>query len=388
LVPAVFDYVFTGKNKAAAEKAVPVKQLDALRAEFLYWYPADFYNSADELVYNHLTFLLFHHAALFPEAQWPRRIAVNGMVNVEGQKMSKSKGNFITLHDAIARFGADLSRLGLLTAAEGLAQPNWSEAHARSLQGWLLALEEWSALKPAKSNPADAWRRSRLAKHIAAAAEAYAQSRYRSALQSCLFDLSNDVKWYLRRGPPGPALAEALDAAIAMLYPVTPHFSSELAEQRKLALRWPAAGRSDPTAELAESEIRQTVEDVRSVLKLVGSEPKRITLFAASAWKYAVYHEILSATKAGKKLAIGEFMKRSEVRQHGSHAAKFIERLQRMAATLGDALQPAEEFAALTAAAPFFEKEFGCKVEVVRAEDAQSEKALRAEPGRPGIEVR
>ncbi len=398
LAPAVFDYVLTGKNKAAAERAVPEKQLEQLREEFLYWYPADFYNSADELVYNHLTFLLFHHAALFPEAQWPKRIAVNGMVSVEGEKMSKSKGNFITLHDAIRSWGADLSRLGLLTAAEGLAQPNWSEANVRALQGWLGALEEWAAIAPgagsglrhagapAKANPADAWLRSRLAKHVAAAADAYNQSKYRSALQACLFDLSNDVKWYLRRGPAGAALAEAVDAAICMLFPVTPHFSSELAEQRGIALRWPKPGKADPAAELAESEIMATAEDVRSVLKLVGAKPKRITLYAASAWKFSVYHEILAANRKGTKLQIGQLMQNPELRKQGAHAAKFIERLQKMA-LLGDALQPAEEFRALEAAVPFFAKEFGCRVEVVRAEDAKSEKALRAEPGKPGIEV-
>lgn len=385
LTPAVFDYVFAGRSKAAAEKALSAKQLDALRAEFLYWYPADFYNSGADLISNHLSFLLFHHTALFPPEQWPKRVAVNGMVTVEGEVMSKSKGNFITMRDVIDRHGADIGRLGLLSAAEGLGQPNWSEAHARALQGWLLAIEEWAALKPKKESPADAWLRSRLAKHIASADAAYAESRYRSALQSCLFDLSNDVKWYLRRGPPGPALAEALGAAVAMLAPVTPHFSAELAERHELRLAWPAVGREDARAELAEAEVQQTLEDMRSVLKLVGGA-KEARLYAAAAWKHAVYHEILSAAKQGKKLAIGEFMKRPEVRAHGAHAAKFIERLQRMA-VLGDALEPAEEFRALEAAAPFFSQELGCAVRVLRAEDSKSEKALRAEPGKPGIEL-
>jgi len=67
-----------------------------MREEFTYWYPVDLRNSAKELIPNHLTFFAFHHAALFPEKQWPRGFGINGMIQVEGQKMSKTKGNFVT----------------------------------------------------------------------------------------------------------------------------------------------------------------------------------------------------------------------------------------------------------------------------------------------------
>ena len=36
------------------------------------------------------------------------------MLAIEGKKMSKSRGHFLTLRDAIDRFGADVTRLTLI----------------------------------------------------------------------------------------------------------------------------------------------------------------------------------------------------------------------------------------------------------------------------------
>ena len=117
LTPEVFDYIFYGKgNLVDLSKAVGIQThlLDAMRAEFLYWYPFDLRNSAKELVPNHLSFCIFHHAALFPPEHWPKGIGVNGMLMVEGQGMHKSKGNFITMKGAVEKYGADATRCGLL----------------------------------------------------------------------------------------------------------------------------------------------------------------------------------------------------------------------------------------------------------------------------------
>ncbi|MDR2708130.1 MAG: leucine--tRNA ligase, partial [Nitrososphaerota archaeon] len=100
LTPRVFDYIFYGKGNCAEiseTTGVSMELLGAMREEFLYWYPFDLRNSAKELVANHLSFCVFHHAALFPPEHWPKGIGVNGMLMVEGQGMHKSKGNFITL---------------------------------------------------------------------------------------------------------------------------------------------------------------------------------------------------------------------------------------------------------------------------------------------------
>src|SRR5438445_6255837 len=95
----VFDFIFLGIIPKNKDKNFKI--WEKMREQFLYWYPVDFRNSAKELIPNHLTFYIFHHVALFNPNLWPRAIGTNGMITIEGQKMSKSKGVFITLKNAI-----------------------------------------------------------------------------------------------------------------------------------------------------------------------------------------------------------------------------------------------------------------------------------------------
>ena len=100
----IFDYIFHGKGNEATlskESGIAAEILREMQAEFLYWYPFDLRVSAKELVPNHLTFCIFHHAALFPPELWPRAIGVNGMLMIEGKQMHKSKGNFVTMKNAV-----------------------------------------------------------------------------------------------------------------------------------------------------------------------------------------------------------------------------------------------------------------------------------------------
>ncbi len=143
LTPEVFDYIFYGKgdaNELGITTGLNADLLDAMRTEFLYWYPFDLRNSAKELVPNHLSFCIFHHAALFPPEHWPKAIGVNGMLMIEGQGMHKSKGNFITMKGAVEKYGADATRCGLLLGAEGMDDPDWRAENINDLQSKFEAL--------------------------------------------------------------------------------------------------------------------------------------------------------------------------------------------------------------------------------------------------------
>ena len=130
LVPEVFDYVFLGKGAdahVAKLSGIDLKLLNGMRSEFLYWYPVDLRNSAKELIPNHLTFYAFHHAALFEEKLWPIGFSVNGMIEIEGQKMSKSRSIFVTWRQALEQYGAD--------ALEGDARAGGRRDGRRRLEG-------------------------------------------------------------------------------------------------------------------------------------------------------------------------------------------------------------------------------------------------------------
>lgn len=126
LTPELFDYAYYGvgqPNEISTTLNIPLNLLQDIRQEFLYWYPVDLRNSGKDLVGNHLSFFIFHHVALFSKQYWPRAIGVNGFMQVEGQPMHKSKGNFVPLWKVCEEYGADAVRCTILLAAE-----QWKQA--------------------------------------------------------------------------------------------------------------------------------------------------------------------------------------------------------------------------------------------------------------------
>ena len=71
--------------------------------------------SGKDLIKNHLTMMLFNHASIWKNMpnMWPKSIFCNGWILVNGEKMSKSKGNFFTMEDIIKKYGADAVRISL-----------------------------------------------------------------------------------------------------------------------------------------------------------------------------------------------------------------------------------------------------------------------------------
>eukprot|EP00796_Vickermania_ingenoplastis_P004261 gene4261-3082_t len=125
-----FDYIYHGKGEAvevAAKVGMPVDILQSMRNEFCYWYPVDLRCSGKDLIQNHLTMFLYNHAAIWSDdrSKWPRGIFCNGHVQVDNEKMAKSKGNFISLREAIETYGSDATRLACADAGDTLDDANF-----------------------------------------------------------------------------------------------------------------------------------------------------------------------------------------------------------------------------------------------------------------------
>ncbi|KAG9805991.1 leucyl-tRNA synthetase, partial [Aureobasidium melanogenum] len=137
----VWDYVFTRRDDV--ESDIPKETLQAMRREFEYWYPLDVRVSGKDLIQNHLTFFLYIHVALFPREYWPRGIRANGHLLLNGEKMSKSTGNFLTLYDATKKFGADATRVSLADAGDSIEDANFEESVANAIILKLFELRKW-----------------------------------------------------------------------------------------------------------------------------------------------------------------------------------------------------------------------------------------------------
>ncbi|MHA1578411.1 MAG: leucine--tRNA ligase [Candidatus Freyarchaeota archaeon] len=394
LTREVFDYIFLGKgsvDEVAEKSGLDEELLESMRDEFEYWYPVDLRNSAKELIFNHLTFFLFQHVAIWPEDKWPRMVGANGMIQIEGEKMSKSRGIFITLKEALDKYNADPTRFELAYSAEGLVDPDWRAQEVVSLRRRLEMFHDLATNLP-ETKPLDRsidrWLLSRLHKRIKAATEYYEVMRNRSALQEGFFNLWNDIRWYMRRTKEySDVLRSAVEAMTLMLSPVAPHICEEIWEKtghRRFIVQepWPAYDEKyfNEELEVEENLISETIEDVKEILRVAKiDKPSKITLFVAPGWKYKILEESIKS----RDDLIKRVMKDPEVKKQGKAAVNYAQKLLKNPRY--HMINRDKEFQTLVEAQDFLSKELGAKAEVLKAEESKHEKAKVAEPLKPGV---
>ncbi len=412
---AFFDYVFRGQgDPAALAKRLGTTRavLEGLRREFVYWYPFDLRHTGKDLVQNHMTFCLFNHIALFPEAQWPRGFGIVGHLAMGGRKMSKSKGNVWYLRDAMRTFGADLVRIGLAYAGDGLDDPNFDTDFVESMRA---RLRDWHGFATARHRtrstalPIDRWFLSTLNRAVAATRQAMEAMAYKAALRHGYFDLQTAWSWYVRRSggvPHRRVLRRFLEVQTKVLAPFLPHLAEEVwsrigGKGFVSAARYPEPDPSelDERAEAAERYLRGTVDDVREILRATSLKPKRVVLYAAPAWKREAYAR-LAGIAAVQALDLGGAMKAlmedPALRARGGEvqalARKAVPEIARLSPEDAKArAEPFDELAYLGAAKSFLSGELRARVDVYDAEapglhDPRG-RAKAAVPWRPAIYV-
>ncbi|MBI3859542.1 MAG: leucine--tRNA ligase [Thaumarchaeota archaeon] len=392
LTPDALDYVFFGKgNPANISKAVRMteKRLRELRTEFTYWYPVDMRNSAKELIPNHLTFFAFHHAALFPEKQWPRGFGINGMIQIEGKKMSKTTGNFVTWKGALEKYGADPFRLALALTADGMDDADWRDRNAEDAKVKVDSVIPFvkkslrSSVKREK-DVLDDWLLSTMNRRIAQVTQAMQEMKIRRASAAAFLDTWNDIRWYIHRsGKPRRQTLEAVfDAWVRMVAPFTPFMAEGLNHELRgkglvCQADWPSLRDFplDEEAEMAETAVNRVVEDARNVLKVVKGSKKRLNVYVCSDGSRGFFVDLASADR----LKIGSVTKKHEASKDKTN------RTFKLIYELGDELvkkyitaRKFDEYGTLSDAAKFMGKELG--VDVVVQKDG--EKGLRDPSGR------
>ncbi|KAL8426163.1 hypothetical protein Efla_006239 [Eimeria flavescens] len=200
LTEGVFDYIFLLRDTPPDNCTVPLEHLKRLREEFAYWYPLDLRVSGKDLIFNHLTFCLYCHAAVWPNQRqlWPRAFACNGMVLVDAEKMSKSAGNFLTLEDSIKQYSADATRIALADAGDSLDDANFQRETANAAITRLYLLENLAAdfaankldLRDGPLTDADLLFKNEIALCASNAAAAYESMQFREALKASFFDFA------------------------------------------------------------------------------------------------------------------------------------------------------------------------------------------------------
>lgn len=292
-VPEVIDTWFDSGAMPYAQWHYPFEH----ETEFERHFPADFICEGVDQTRGWFYSLLAIGAAAFDQAPF-RAVVVNELVlDAQGQKMSKSRGNVVDPWDVIREFGADAVRLYLLGSSQVWLPKPFDRAAIADLAGGFLntlrhtyefyaryAGTEPPAPEEARLTLLDRWILSRLAgvvRRVGSAWEGFdATTGVRAVMDFVVDDLSN---WYVRlsrgrfwapdREPePGAVatLARCLVITSRLLAPAAPFASDWL--HRALTggsvhladFPTPALSDEDPELERAMDAIRRLASLGRS----------------------------------------------------------------------------------------------------------------------------
>lgn len=417
LTDSLFSYVMLREgtlDSVAKESGLTQDIVEELQRQFLYWYPVNLRNSAKELIPNHLTFFVFHHVAFFPQNLWPTGISANGMLTHNGAKMSKSKGNLVTLREALDQYGSDVVRASVLSGSDGLEDVDWREKSTRDLEtnlnsvkDLILSMLESKQKSDSAATGEDLWLETRIQQRIASVIQNLDQMMTKSAFQEAFYGYWSDIRYYLRRTekPSSALLSRSALIWIRLLSPFVPFTCEELSANSGgdglvsvSKFPEPDFSKSSPRALINEIAIQQLIKDCQSITKVLQLKPSKLYIFIAPSWTYLLLASVIESKKTklqGKEALLHIFSTLPQLPKRD--LANIAPRVTKILHELGENFienysripDSVDEAKIYVNALPYIEKEVGVKITIQKADDASrydpKKKANFALPFKPAL---
>jgi len=280
----VWDYIFL-QGPLPKDSKIPKAALEKMRTEFEFWYPCDIRVSGKDLVPNHLTYTLYNHVAMWPEAStnWIKGIRANGHLLLNSEKMSKSTGNFLTLRDAIDKYSADGMRLALADAGDSVEDANFSSPSADAgilrlytLIEWVKEVLEDKNIKSRKFNFHDTVFSNEMNLKLQLAHDAYDKLLFKEALKTGFFELQTARDKYrelcAEEGMCKDLVLQYIEWQSIILSPICPHVCEHIwsllgKDGSILNAPWPAASEVNMTVIQQSEYLMESVREFRLKLK-------------------------------------------------------------------------------------------------------------------------
>ena len=248
------------------------------------WTPVDQYTGGSEHAVMHLLYArewtkMMRDVGLVDQDEPFKRLFNQGQIlGLDGERMSKSRGNTVDPDDLVARYGADTVRLFLMFMGPWDQGGPWSPTgiggvHRFLNRLWTIALDEHgleggdpdAGTLPAGQSEADARTAIRQAAHrtLRAVTADYEAFHFNTMIAK-LMELANLLMRYRGTSVAGTAeWNEAVGLALLTLAPAAPHITEELWSRRLAAAGQPWTSiHTQPWPEVDPTAI---VEDTREV---------------------------------------------------------------------------------------------------------------------------
>ncbi len=421
LIPEVFDFIFLkkgAKTKVSKKSGIDPQLLTEMQIEFLYWYPNDMRHTAIAHIGNHLSFAIFHHAAIFPKKHWLQCISLNELLIREGDKMSKSLGNVIPIAHLPKKYSVDVTRMYLVSAGSADTVLNWTDEGINTLvtrfrKFWALINEITSYPKTKSFNVEKSSFMTRsfisaCTSHLKEAVNQLDQFDGRDFVTHAFHLMLREIEFYQKSAIGIPkkerhaALRYIVDHWNVILSPMIPHVCEEINE--KLGNKEFCSLRLIPQLEVTDEAsdlMRQTdfikdlSEDIQAIIDLKRENPQKVIIYVAPNWKQDLYVEI-SHTLGEGAFNMGKIM--GTLKSNPKFTPKMNVIAKEMKAIRGDAKVFRREFVgtekeldAIKGYKSYLSKHFACEIEVYAAE-AESindplKKASKAQPMKPALYI-
>jgi leucyl-tRNA synthetase len=211
--------------------------------------PVDQYIGGIEHAILHLLYARFYTRALIDVGLAPgierepfTRLFTQGMIRMDGKKMSKSRGNLVTPSRYFDTVGADALRLFHIFAGPPGDNMDWTDQTENVIEGcgrfldrvWRLTVETDGVYRDGAASPEDVEISRATHRLIAKVSDDIERWSFNTAVAACM-EFSNELQRYRRETPGGPHREThdaASDALLLLLAPLVPHVTAEAWERR------------------------------------------------------------------------------------------------------------------------------------------------------------
>jgi len=341
-----------------------------------YWYGVDLRLTAYPHMSNHLAFYVMNHAALFKGKDLPGGLVVSSLVVSNGSKISKSKGNVISLLSITRKYSADIYRLYVAVSADIGSTMDWNEndlsSVIRKYENFVEIMENFRYAKPEGTRP-ERWFEARFKKNLSIFMDSMESYNLRNAAITMFYDVMNDLKYAESRGAGRNSLLSIIMREwIISMSVFIPHTSEEYWHRyiqdsfvSTATLERPSFQGWEEAIISEEEYLQEIIGDIREIGKATGISPSKVVISVAGNKLVEMVRKINNeGTKnldPWEKQFVPEFMKNRK----------------RISQRVND------EFSLLQESRSYISDTLGCSVEIIIDEPGKSKKT--AWPGRPSI---